>query len=80
MLQVELFTAFLYFLGAKSLQSYPTLGDPQDMALSSSVRGTLGQEHWSGVVLFASGDLPTPGSDPASLPSSFMVNLFTSAM
>ena len=52
-------------------QSRPTLCGPIDSSLSgsSSVPGISQQEYWSGLPLLTSGDLPDPGTEPASLVS-----------
>ena len=55
-------------LGAKSLQSYPTLCNPMD----SSLPGTMGfsrQEYCSGLPCPPPGDHPDPGIKPTSLMS-----------
>ena len=52
---------------AQSLQSCPTLCDPMDGSTpGSSVHGFSRQEYWSGLPWPPPGDLPDPGTKPAS--------------
>ena len=54
---------------AQSLQSGQTLLNPTDCLLPAKVLGPWGssrQKHWSGLPFPPPGDLPDPGTEPAS--------------
>ena len=52
---------------AKSLQSCLTLCDPMDCSPPGSLSmGFSGQEYWSGLPFPSPGDVPNPGTEPAS--------------
>ena len=58
------------FLHAKSLQSCPTVCDPEDWSPpGSSVGGFSRQQHCSGVPCLPPGGLLGPGAEPGSLTS-----------
>ena len=61
--------AYSWYMHAKLLQSCPTLCDPMDCSLGSSVHG-IGQARileW--IAMPSPGDLPDPGIEPTSLTS-----------
>ena len=62
-------------------QKCPTLCNPADCCpLGLSVRGTLRQEHWSGLPFPPPGDLPAPGIKPTYLTSpAFADGFFTAS-
>ena len=66
---------------AKSLQSCLTLCDPMDCSLPGSLSmGTSRQEYCSGLPWPPPGDLPDPGTEPASLMSPALASgFFTSS-
>ena len=59
-------SAILYVcMGAKSLQSYPTLCDPRTVTCQAPLSmGFSRQEYWSGLPFLSPGELPHPGIEP----------------
>ena len=68
-------------VGAKLLQSCPTLCNPMDCSPSgSSVHGILQARYWSGLPCPPSGDLPNPGIKPMSFMSpALAAGIFTTS-
>ena len=65
---------------AKSLQSYPTVGDPVDCRPQAPLSmGFSRQEYWSGLPCPLPGDLPDPGIEPAFLKSPALAGGFFTA-
>ena len=61
---------YMQCMGAKLLQSCPTLRNPLNCNLpGSSVHGILQEESWSGLPLPPPGDLPDPGDERVPLTS-----------
>ena len=69
-------------LCAKSLQSCPTLHDPNSIARQVCLSlGFPRHEYWSGLPFSSPGDLPDPGIEPLSLKSpAFVGRFFTTAV
>ena len=61
-------------MGAKSLQSCPTLCDSVDSSQAGSF--VPGQEYWSGLPFPPPGDLPDPGIEPGSRMSPALAGWF----